>query len=317
MVLEDRECDTATGGGYCLQTCGKCSTQDDGGWDKNIVNASTGSTTSPTSLDQDIWDMNIVNASTGNTTSPTSLDQDIWDMNIVNASTGNTTSPTSLDQDIWDMNIVNASTGNITSPADSGYVCDDYIETKGVNCRMISFLGVCSNYDDRFCRQSCGRCSVNGTNQSQADNIETQQQSANQVCNKTQNGCNCQRGRWKWDGNQDGIVEFYWGCAKTLDIDRPWCQISDASDCELEPFELTWDYCDDYCVPQNIGQCVTSQNGCDCISPWMYDGVEQSGCTRPDAEVQFSWCVIDESSCDAGHGLLNSGEVWDRCPSNC
>eukprot|EP01026_Neomeris_dumetosa_P003281 TRINITY_DN10887_c0_g1_i13.p2 TRINITY_DN10887_c0_g1~~TRINITY_DN10887_c0_g1_i13.p2 ORF type:complete len:280 (+),score=43.13 TRINITY_DN10887_c0_g1_i13:270-1109(+) len=279
MVLEDRECDTATGGGYCLQTCGKCSTQDDGGWDKNIVNASTGSTTSPTSLDQDIWDMNIVNASTGNTTSPTSLDQDIWDMNIVNASTGNTTSPTSLDQDIWDMNIVNASTGNTTSPAASG--------------------------------------SVNGTNQSQADNIETQQQSANQVCNKTQNGCNCQRGRWKWDGNQDGIVEFYWGCAKTLHIDRPWCPISDASDCELEPVELRWDYCDDYCVPQNIGQCVTSQNGCDCISPWMYDGVEQSGCTRPDAEVQFSWCVIDESSCDAGHGLLNSGEVWDRCPSNC
>eukprot|EP01024_Parvocaulis_polyphysoides_P012796 TRINITY_DN1476_c0_g2_i3.p2 TRINITY_DN1476_c0_g2~~TRINITY_DN1476_c0_g2_i3.p2 ORF type:complete len:284 (-),score=19.94 TRINITY_DN1476_c0_g2_i3:155-937(-) len=201
--------------------------------------------------------------------------------------------------------------GCVDEQVNSFYTCDMVLEDR--ECDTATGGG--------YCLQTCGKCStqgsVNGTNQSQADNIETQQQSANQVCNKTQNGCNCQRGRWKWDGNQDGIVEFYWGCAKTLHIDRPWCPISDASDCELEPVELRWDYCDDYCVPQNIGQCVTSQNGCDCISPWMYGGVEQRGCTRPDAEVQFSWCVIDESSCDAGHGLLNSGEVWDRCPSNC
>eukprot|EP01026_Neomeris_dumetosa_P003279 TRINITY_DN10887_c0_g1_i11.p1 TRINITY_DN10887_c0_g1~~TRINITY_DN10887_c0_g1_i11.p1 ORF type:complete len:478 (+),score=78.65 TRINITY_DN10887_c0_g1_i11:164-1597(+) len=157
---------------------------------------------------------------------------------------------------------------------------------------------------------------------SQADNLDTQQQSQTQeqLCYKTQNGCNCRRDGWNWDGNQDGIVGFYWGCAKTVDFDRPWCQITDASECESEPFDLTWDYCDDSCVPQNIGQCVASQNGCDCISPWMYDGVEQSGCTQPDAEAQFSWCVVDESSCDEGvgpEGRLNSGEVWDRCPSNC
>eukprot|EP01025_Chloroclados_australasicus_P064623 TRINITY_DN8657_c1_g1_i2.p1 TRINITY_DN8657_c1_g1~~TRINITY_DN8657_c1_g1_i2.p1 ORF type:complete len:609 (+),score=56.87 TRINITY_DN8657_c1_g1_i2:191-1828(+) len=138
-------------------------------------------------------------------------------------------------------------------------------------------------------------------------------------CLTTKNGCKCRPGGWNWDSNQDGLESLYMGCAKTLNYDSPWCLIEDSSKCTNPPYQPEWDFCEDACIQPTQGTCKVTENGCDCLEQWSYEGINQMGCTRPDAEKQFSWCVVDPDTCSKGgpEGVLNTAELFDRCPEGC
>eukprot|EP01023_Acetabularia_acetabulum_P022755 TRINITY_DN22335_c0_g1_i5.p1 TRINITY_DN22335_c0_g1~~TRINITY_DN22335_c0_g1_i5.p1 ORF type:complete len:425 (-),score=75.12 TRINITY_DN22335_c0_g1_i5:234-1508(-) len=145
-------------------------------------------------------------------------------------------------------------------------------------------------------------------------------------CSTSQSGCKC-KSEWMYDGNQDNINMAYFGCATTLNDDiLPWCQIEDITACEKQPRsvivgdERGWDYCAPQCAPPTEGICQTTLNGCQCGAFWEYDGIVQNGCTRADADKQFSWCVVDVSSCSllgTSGQIPGTNEYWDICDTNC
>eukprot|EP01023_Acetabularia_acetabulum_P034898 TRINITY_DN3281_c0_g1_i2.p1 TRINITY_DN3281_c0_g1~~TRINITY_DN3281_c0_g1_i2.p1 ORF type:complete len:353 (-),score=37.40 TRINITY_DN3281_c0_g1_i2:263-1321(-) len=147
------------------------------------------------------------------------------------------------------------------------------------------------------------------------------------VCTTTSGGCACQQ-QWTYDGNRDGTKRAYYGCARTSsDSIGPWCPITNVTSCikddphtvksgatDAEP----WDYCDTDCIPPTSGSCSSTVNGCKCQNVWEYDGIQQKGCTQPDADAAYSWCVINLATCSKPSGKLpNSNLWWDRCAASC
>eukprot|EP01025_Chloroclados_australasicus_P021015 TRINITY_DN2206_c0_g1_i2.p2 TRINITY_DN2206_c0_g1~~TRINITY_DN2206_c0_g1_i2.p2 ORF type:complete len:342 (+),score=30.85 TRINITY_DN2206_c0_g1_i2:155-1180(+) len=150
-----------------------------------------------------------------------------------------------------------------------------------------------------------------------------------QVCKTTTAGCAC-RPQWTYDGNNDGTIRSYYGCARTAgDTVGPWCPITDVESCTNgDPHTVKlgaetadpWDYCDLTCSPPNTGTCSTTNNGCKCIEVWEYDGIQYQGCTRPDADGFSAWCIVDPETCTSGQPsgqLPGSESFWDACPATC
>eukprot|EP01026_Neomeris_dumetosa_P053543 TRINITY_DN47809_c0_g1_i2.p1 TRINITY_DN47809_c0_g1~~TRINITY_DN47809_c0_g1_i2.p1 ORF type:complete len:396 (-),score=52.74 TRINITY_DN47809_c0_g1_i2:409-1425(-) len=149
------------------------------------------------------------------------------------------------------------------------------------------------------------------------------------VCKESKSGCECQ-GQWTYDGDGDGTIRAYYGCARTVsDTVGPWCPIVDADACTKgQPHTVAqgavtadpWDYCQPTCAPPTTGSCTKSVMGCSCKSNWEYDGMKQSGCTRPDADSVAAWCIVDENTCSEGQarGLLPDTDLWwDVCSEEC
>eukprot|EP01026_Neomeris_dumetosa_P030177 TRINITY_DN2420_c0_g1_i2.p3 TRINITY_DN2420_c0_g1~~TRINITY_DN2420_c0_g1_i2.p3 ORF type:complete len:164 (-),score=17.07 TRINITY_DN2420_c0_g1_i2:228-719(-) len=142
-------------------------------------------------------------------------------------------------------------------------------------------------------------------------------------CTTTQAGCECMD-EWTYDGDKDGARMAYFGCANTQDDETgPWCSVVSSATCTTIPRSSiigdsqTWDYCDPQCSPPTTGVCTVSRSGCSCLSEWTYDGIPQIGCTRPDADSEFSWCVVDDTCTSASGNLPGTEELWDACPEDC
>eukprot|EP01024_Parvocaulis_polyphysoides_P030449 TRINITY_DN2767_c0_g2_i1.p1 TRINITY_DN2767_c0_g2~~TRINITY_DN2767_c0_g2_i1.p1 ORF type:complete len:337 (+),score=22.36 TRINITY_DN2767_c0_g2_i1:128-1138(+) len=148
-----------------------------------------------------------------------------------------------------------------------------------------------------------------------------------EVCTTTSAGCSCLP-QWAYDGNRDGISRAYYGCARTTgDSIGPWCPIVNSTSCTKGvPHTVKsgassaqpWDYCDQSCAPPTSGSCNITVNGCNCKNVWEYDGIQQKGCTQPDADSAYSWCVVDVADCEKPSGKLpKSDQWWDRCKDPC
>eukprot|EP01024_Parvocaulis_polyphysoides_P044242 TRINITY_DN4071_c0_g2_i1.p1 TRINITY_DN4071_c0_g2~~TRINITY_DN4071_c0_g2_i1.p1 ORF type:complete len:452 (+),score=52.57 TRINITY_DN4071_c0_g2_i1:88-1356(+) len=170
---------------------------------------------------------------------------------------------------------------------------------------------------------------VNGTHERYywsyvaAQTVETES-----ICNKSRAGCDCLP-IWRYDADGDGIEAVFRGCIQTKDArNRAWCPV-DRSTCRVPPVSeghvkssrtsIPWDVCPKACTRTRRGTCTSTINSCECRLRWFYDGLQQQGCTRPDGNSAFSWCIVREN-CQSSVGFISPPSMnreWDVCHQDC